>query len=70
MVGFARYVAGVNISAYSASACYFIVLSLFPALVLLVGLLRYTGLSVETLTDILGGILPAALLPLPQADRA
>lgn len=65
-VGFARYVSGVNISAYSASACYFIVLSLFPALVLLLGLLRYTGLSVDTLTDILSGVLPDALLPAAQ----
>lgn len=65
-VGFARYVTGVNISAYSASACYFIVLSLFPALVLLLGLLRYTGLSVDMLTDILSGVLPDALLPSAQ----
>lgn len=66
IVGFARYVTGVNISAYSASACYFIVLSIFPALVLLLGLLRYTGLSVDTLTEILGGVLPDALLPAAQ----
>lgn len=66
VVGFARYVTGVNISAYSASACYFIVLSIFPALVLLLGLLRYTGLSVDTLTEILGGVLPDALLPAAQ----
>lgn len=65
-VGFARYVTGVNISAYSASACYFIVLAVFPALVLLLGLLRYTGLSVDTLTDILSGVLPDALLPAAQ----
>lgn len=66
IVGFARYVTGVNISAYSASACYFIVLAIFPALVLLLGLLRYTGLSVDTLTEILGGVLPDALLPAAQ----
>lgn len=66
IVGFARYVTGVNISAYSASACYFIVLSIFPALVLLLGLLRYTGLSVDTLTDILSGVIPDALLPSAQ----
>lgn len=65
-VGFARHVSGVNISAYAASACYFIVLAVFPALVLLLGLLRYTGLSVDTLTDILGGLLPDALLPAAQ----
>ena len=65
-IAFARYVAQANITAYATNACYFIVLSLFPALVLLLGLLRYTGLSVDTLTDILGGFLPDALLPSAQ----
>ena len=55
-----------RISLYAASACYFIVLSLFPALVLLLGLLRYTGLSVDILTDILSGVIPDALLPSAQ----
>jgi membrane protein len=48
---------------YGAHACYFIVLSLFPGLVLLLMLLRHTGLPVEHLLDILEGILPQALLP-------
>lgn len=65
-IAFARYVSQANITAYATNACYFIVLSLFPALVLLLGLLRYTGLSVDTLTDILGGFLPDALLPAAQ----
>ena len=57
------YVAGLKIPVYAANAGYFIVLSLFPTLVLLLGLLRYTGLQVETLTGFLEGFIPAALMP-------
>lgn len=60
---FVTYVSKLRISSRAAGACYFIILSLFPALVLLLGLLRYTGLSVDTLTAMLEGLIPAALLP-------
>ena len=52
----------LRIPVYAASAGYFIVLSLFPMLVLLLGLLRYTGLSVDTLTGFLAGFVPQALM--------
>jgi len=58
-----RYISDRHITVHSASACFFVVLSLFPSLVLLLGLVRYTGLSVETLTELLEGVIPAALLP-------
>ena len=57
-----KALAAFKISVYASHACYFIVLSLFPTLVLLLCLLRYTGLSVSTLTDILQGIIPQAFL--------
>lgn len=53
----------LNVPLYAAYAGYFIVLAVFPALVLILSLVRYTGLQVEHLTDILAGVLPAALLP-------
>ena len=53
----------LHISFHAAHAGYFIVLSVFPGLVLILSLLRYTGLRVEMLTDMLSGLLPAALLP-------
>lgn len=53
----------MHISAHAAHACYFIVLSVFPALVLLFGLLRHTSLQPEDLLDLLSGMLPDALLP-------
>lgn len=53
----------LNIPLHAANAGYFIVLAVFPALVLVLSLLRYTPLRVENLTDLLQGVLPAALLP-------
>ena len=58
-----RYLSARHITLHSASACFFMVLSVFPTLVLLLGLIRYTGFSVETLTEALEGVVPAALLP-------
>ncbi len=57
------YVVRLKIPVYAANAGYFIILSLFPTLVLLLGLLRYTGLQIETLTGFLQGFIPDALLP-------
>lgn len=61
-VHFARTMAQLRIPLYAANACYFIVLAVFPALLLLLGLLRYTPLEVERLGEMLAGVLPEALL--------
>lgn len=53
----------LGIQVHAAGAGYFIVLSVFPMLVLLLGLLRYTGLSVDMLTRFLEGLIPQALMP-------
>ena len=58
-----RRIAALNIPLYASHASFFIALSVFPSLVLLMGLLRYTGLGVEYLTDLLEGFLPGALMP-------
>ena len=52
----------LQIPLYAANASYFIVLAVFPALLLLLGLLRYTPLEVERLGELLAGFLPEALL--------
>ena len=57
-----RAVAELRIPVYAANACYFIVLAVFPALVLLLGVLQYTPLEVERFTEMLSGIFPDALL--------
>ena len=54
-------VSDMNIPVHSAHACYFIILSLFPSLVLLLGILRYTSLQPENLMDLLTGLIPEAL---------
>ena len=59
-------IAELNIPVYASHASFFIVLSVFPTLVLLMGLLRYTGIGVENLTELLHGILPTALMPSAQ----
>ena len=63
IMNFAQYMIGLRVPVHAANASYFIVLAVFPALVLILGLLRYTGLAVETLTDLMEGFLPAALMP-------
>lgn len=57
-----REIRQMHIPLYAANACYFIVLAVFPALMLLLGLLRYTPLEVERLGEMLQGVLPEALL--------
>lgn len=55
-----------KISLYATNACYFMVLAVFPMLLLVLSLLRYTSLQVEDLTILLEGVVPAALLPAVQ----
>ena len=56
-----RSVKSLRVPLYAANACYFIVLAVFPALLLLLNLLRYTALEVERLGELFYGILPEAL---------
>ena len=59
-------VAALNIPLYASQASFFLALSVFPALVLLVGLVRFTPLDVADLTEMLHGVLPTALMPAAQ----
>ena len=52
----------MHISTHAAHACYFIVLSVFPLLVLMFGILRYTALQPADLLDLISALLPEALL--------
>ena len=63
MIGLLKYVASLQIPVYAAHAGYFVVLASFPSLVLLLAVLRYTGLQVDYFTGLLEGVLPAALMP-------
>ncbi len=58
-----RRVSRMGIPGHAATAGYFIVLSVFPALVLLLSILRYTPLDATDLMSVLEGLLPSALIP-------
>lgn len=59
----ADYFSGLRIGVHASSASFFLALSVFPALLLLLGFLRSTTLEVWDLLDAAEGILPEALLP-------
>ena len=54
--------AQLQIPVYAANACYFLSISIFPALLLMLASLRYTALSAVDLIRLLEGILPGALM--------
>ena len=62
-VGYWKRLQAMQIPGHAANAGYFIVLSVFPALVLLLSLLRYTNLDARDLLQLLEGFLPAAMVP-------
>ena len=56
-----NWLRSLEVSLHAAHTCYFVVLSAFPALVLMLGLLRYTTLGAEELMDLAEGFIPGAL---------
>ena len=59
----AAYLGKEKVSLYAANASFFLILSIFPVLVIFLALIRYTGLQIETLTDLLEGVIPGTLMP-------
>lgn len=57
----ARTVKQMHIPLHAAYAAYFIVLAVFPALVLILSVLRYTGMEVRGLVELLDDILPSTM---------
>jgi len=62
-VSFVRRIQKMGISGHAANAGYFIALSVFPALVLVLSVLRYTSLDAADLLAAMEDFVPAALLP-------
>ena len=58
-----QYVNSLKVPVYASYAGYFLILSAFPSLILLLSLLRYAGLEVEVLTGAIRGVVPEALFP-------
>ena len=63
IISYGRRVVDMRIPVYASHAGFFIVLSLFPSLVLLIRLVRYAGLEAGHLVGLLEGMIPDALLP-------
>lgn len=63
LVRIGRTIGRLRIGVYGAGAAYFLILAAFPALALLLGVLRHTSLEASHLVSLLEGFLPQALLP-------
>lgn len=61
-----KWLSGFRVSFYAANAGYFIILALFPGLILILGLLRYAGMDADSLLIFLEGYFPEVLLPIMQ----
>lgn len=57
----------MGIPVHSAYTSFFLILSLFPALLLFLGLIRHTGIRIADLMQFLEGFLPQALLPTAES---
>ena len=57
------WVSGMKIPIHAAHTGFFMVLSLFPTLMLILAFLRYTGLQIQTLTSLVAELIPEALMP-------
>lgn len=62
-INYVRQIKAMEIPIHASYACFFIVLSMFPALVLVLGMLRYTALEPSDLMDLAGEFIPQALQP-------
>ena len=54
----------MNISVHSAHTAFFLILSVFPASMILVGVLGYTALELEDVMSLVAQVVPEPLLPL------
>lgn len=59
-----RYFLGLKVPLYAANTAFYVILSVFPAIMLAVGLLPYIGFSKEDLLSALRGVVPTVLEPL------
>lgn len=64
------FIRPMGIPLHSAYTCFFLILSLFPGLLLLLGLLRYTSIEVSDLMELLSGWLPNNLLSIAETLTA
>lgn len=58
----AERISSMQIGVYAANACYFLVLSVFPILLIVLGLVAYLPYSARDLLELLGTFVPDALM--------
>ncbi len=61
-----KRISALQIPMHAGYASYFIVLAVFPALLLALALLRYTGLQIRDLMEVIGDFMPSALLSMAE----
>ena len=59
---FVRHLMDLQLTLYAANACYFLILAVFPGLLLVLASLRFTSLSANDLIYLLEMIVPSALM--------
>lgn len=59
-----KYFLGLNVPLYAANTAFYVILSVFPTIMLAVGILPYIGYSREDLLSALRGVVPTVLEPL------
>lgn len=60
---FLKFLLSQKLSLYATHTAYFMMLAIFPLLVLFLSILRYTGLEITTLIAALRGVVPDVLMP-------
>ena len=60
---FVRKIGRLRMPLYAANVCYFLILSIFPGLLVILASLRFTPLSATDLILLLENLVPAALMP-------
>lgn len=63
LIDLVRSLYRLDVPVYAANAAYFIILSAFPMIMLLLNILSYTTLSSGTLLELLERVIPEALMP-------
>lgn len=64
IMDFADDISKNHISAYSAQTSYFIIMSVFPFVLILLSMIRYTSLTEENLLNLIFKIVPEAFFPI------
>ncbi len=62
-----KWLEPMRIPLHGAYTVFFLILSLFPCMLLLLGLLKYTPLGVKELLKLLEGLLPQSLYPVAES---